>query len=171
MDINIPESESQKERKLRMSKTYSANVFDRLVDLPASFLKVGEVLELSTVAKGQVRNGLAGIKPGFNIHEVKSISKATPKEKPIRHTSAYCRTSVEGKWADTIADSGAGISVMSKNFLNRLGWPMDEPTNVIYTMANGSNATALGVITKVPICFEGKITYTINCIIVTNSET
>ncbi len=68
-----------------------------------------------------------------------------------------------------IADTGAGKTVISEAFMDRLGWSIDKPTKVTFTVATGDKATALGIIKNIPITVGG-LTIPISVIVSTSTS-
>ena len=52
-------------------------------------------------------------------------------------------------------DTGAGPAVISSNFMKRKNWDIDDATEILYTVANRQEDTALGIIYDVPVSIHG----------------
>jgi hypothetical protein len=98
----------------------------------------------------------------------KKIQSIQKKDKTYK-TSAYLDVLVQSVVGRGIADTGAGKTVISEAFMDRLGWSIDKPTKVTFTVATGEKATALGVIKNVPITVGG-ITILISAIVSTSTS-
>jgi hypothetical protein len=101
-------------------------------------------------------------------HVQKKIEAIQKKDKTYK-TSAYLDVLVQSMIGRGIADTGAGKTVISEAFMNRLGWSIDRPTKVTFTVATGQKATALGIIKNVPITVGG-LTIPITAIVSTSTS-
>lgn len=66
-------------------------------------------------------------------------------------TAARCMLQIEDTPVEAIIDSGAAASIMTKKLAKKLGYPIDEPSNLIIVTANGTKVRSLGVISDLPI--------------------
>ena len=98
----------------------------------------------------------------------KKIENIQKKDKTYK-TSAYLDVLVQSIVGRGIADTGAGKTVISEAFMDRLGWSIDKPTNVTFTVATGEKAAALGVVKNVPITVGG-LTIPISAIVSTSTS-
>src|SRR6184192_3590550 len=100
-------------------------------------------------------------------HVQKKIEAIQKKDKNYK-TSAYLDVLVQSVIGRGIADTGAGKTVISEAFMNRLGWSIDKPTKIAFTVATGEKATALGIIKNIPITVGG-LTIPISAIVSTST--
>src|SRR3954469_10817415 len=100
-------------------------------------------------------------------HVQKKIEAIQKKDKNYK-TSAYLDVLVQSVIGRGIADTGAGKTVISENFMNCLGWSIDKPTKVTFTVATGEKATALGIVKNVPITVGG-LTIPISAMVTTST--
>ena len=158
-----PRSESQKERKLRKSRTY---MYDAWEDMKGRQVQMTfeQAAQLNPTLKQQLRRGLSDVKPGWKITEVKATAQTEDSDEE-RRTSAYTTCTIEDCVVEAIVDSGAGGSMIAKPLLDRLGWGIEEPTRMKFTTANGETATPLGLVRDIPIRFGG-VTIPINAVVV-----
>src|SRR3954469_24890855 len=98
-------------------------------------------------------------------HVQKKIEAIQKKDKNYK-TSAYLDVLVQSVIGRGIADTGAGKTVISEAFMNCLGWSIDKPTKIAFTVATGEKATALGIIKNVPVTVGG-LTIPISAIVST----
>ena len=146
MPSDVGQSESVKEENLkttRRTKTYETDSWKLIKDLPAG-LTIEQLAGLSAVAREQLRRGLTNTKPTYT--PVNAIS--------TRSTPAYTTAQIERKIASVIIDTGAGISLISKAMVDRLGWSIDQASTRTLVVADGSKSIALGEMKDVPITFN-----------------
>ena len=146
MPEEVGQSESVKEGSLkttRRTKTYETDSWDLVKDLPTG-LTIKQLAELSAVAREQLKRGITGTKPTYS--PVNAID--------TRSTPAYTTAQIERKIASVIIDTGAGISLISKAMLDRLGWSIDKASTRTLVVADGSKSIALGEMNEVPITFN-----------------
>ncbi len=146
MPEEVGQSESVKEGNLktnRRTKTYETDSWDLVKDLPTG-LTIKQLAELSAVAREQLKRGITGTKPTYS--PVNTID--------TRSTPAYTTAQIERKIASVIIDTGAGISLISKAMLDRLGWSIDKASTRTLVVADGSKSIALGEMNEVPITFN-----------------
>ena len=89
-----------------------------------------QLSQLAPMVKSQVRAGLTGVKPRFEIVEVNHAKETKPEEdrqedsdekEDTRKTSAYTVCRIENHDVGAIIDTRAGGCTVSKNLLDRLG--------------------------------------------------
>jgi hypothetical protein len=68
-------------------------------------------------------------------------------------TPAYATGTIEKTVVTFIIDTGAGICLISKVLLDRLGWSIDEMSDVTLVVADGSQSPVLGLVKAVPVTF------------------
>src|SRR5947199_8274154 len=64
-------------------------------------------------------------------------------------TPAYAVRKIGGLPVNIIVDTGAGICIMSKKLLKKLGWTIHKPSQMALIIADGQKAVALGA--QIPI--------------------
>src|SRR4051794_9111242 len=67
-----------------------------------------------------------------------------------------CNTEIEGKVVEAIINSGAEITTMSRGLMEKLGYEIKEPSNIIIKLANDQKERSFGRIKKVEILLEGE---------------
>src|SRR4051794_5906932 len=67
-----------------------------------------------------------------------------------------CNAEMEGKVIEAIIDSGAEITAMSRRLMEKLGYKIEELSNIIIKSANDQKERSLGRIKRVEILLEGK---------------
>src|SRR5256885_10434862 len=67
-----------------------------------------------------------------------------------------CNARMEGKVIEAIIDSGAEITAMSRELMKKLGYEIEEPSNIIIKSANDQKERSLGIIKRVEILLEGE---------------
>src|SRR3954467_14009589 len=135
MPKEVTQSESVKEGELktnRHSKTYDIDSWELVKDLPTN-LTFKQLAQLSAVAREQIKRGLTNSKPTYT--PVNAID--------TRSTPAYTTAQIEHKIASVIIDTGAGISLISKAMLDRLGWGIDQASTRTLVVVDGSKSIAL----------------------------
>lgn len=165
--------ESNAGRRLRKTKTYEFNAWEALKDTPVP-IKWGELTQLSSTVKQQVRDGLSKSRPEHKIVEARTAKPGwqSPEKKDeqqesqeIRHTSAYATCQIEDKVVSVIIDTGAGVCLLSKPMLDRLEWEIEASTKLTITVADGHEAVPLGRVFSVPVKF-GPATINMDMIVV-----
>ena len=68
-------------------------------------------------------------------------------------SSTYMQCAVGGLPCSVIIDTGAGVSIMAKHFMDRLGWDIDKPCKSTIIVATGHRSVPLGEIRDVPVQF------------------
>src|SRR5436190_21319263 len=88
-------------------------------------------------------------KQGENVNYIKSSEGK-------RSTAMRCNAGIEGRVIEAIIDSGAEVTAMSRGLMDKLGYEIDEPSNIIIKSANDQRNRSLGRINNVEILLEGK---------------
>ena len=145
-------SESQKEQKLRKSKIYRFNAWDAVknIQVPITF---SDLTQISPIIRQQLRSGLTKKKPDYEIRRVNTTQTQSDDETRETKTSAYTMCQIEDCVVEAIIDTGAGICLISKPMLERLGWSIEEPTKMRMIVADGTKAIPLGKVKDVPVRF------------------
>ena len=158
------ESPNQEARKTRLvkSKTYKYDIWEDIKEKPAD-ISYGQLMEISPTVRQQFRTGLAAVKPNFEVRQVNSAQET-------QKTPAYATCQVEDHIVEVIIDTGAGIGLISKDLLDKLRWHIEEPTNLTLVVADGKEATPLGMVKDIPVRF-GNCTITVDKALVTQSTT
>ena len=156
----MPQSESPREMKIlkklpREKKTLDFDPWQTLQNQPAHFTW-GEVLKASPMARAMITEGVKSTKDGV---VPKPVNQASKKQNPT--TSAYASGHIGRHPFIGIIDTGAGPSILSKTFIDKLGWKIQTPTETTIIIADGSSVSPLGIIKDVPITF-GEVTITID---------
>ncbi|RHZ76112.1 hypothetical protein Glove_203g75 [Diversispora epigaea] len=118
----------------------------------------------------QLQNQPAGLS-WANALEVPSIRKSffealrKPKEKEIKladqeyslkTTALKCNVAVGVYTVPTIVDSGAAISIVTRDAIEQLGYEIEEASKSIILPATGKKTQPLGVIRDLPITIQGQ---------------
>src|SRR6059058_5968240 len=69
----------------------------------------------------------------------------------------FCMTQVDGATIQLILDSGSSGSVISKQFLEKVGRKVDQPSYVNMIGINGEKRKALGEIKSLPIIIQQQL--------------
>src|SRR2546423_14739390 len=88
-------------------------------------------------------------KQGENINYIK------PSEGE-RSSVMRCNAGMEGKVIKAIIDSGAEITAMSRGLMEKLGYEIEEPSNIIIKSANDQKERSLRIIKREEILLEGE---------------
>jgi hypothetical protein len=164
---DVPQSESRKERSINTRKPREKKeltTFDPWAALAKEKVDISwaQLFEASPMTCASIKDGISNAKNGV-------ISKAlniSPK-KTRTTTSCYAYGHIGRVPFEIIVDTGAGPSLISQEALNQLGWTIQGPTETTLVIADGSEATPLGVMYDVPVTF-GDVTIIID-MQVTNS--
>ena len=141
IDLDAPASESLNENKLRTrnKREYKFDPWKRIEELPVP-ISLGELSQLSPYFRQAIKNGVSESKPTFQVNSVEK-------------SPAYAVATVQGRPAAAIIDSGAGICIISRTFLIKLGWQIDCASKREIVVADGTKTTAIGEMKDVPVCF------------------
>jgi deoxyuridine 5'-triphosphate nucleotidohydrolase len=129
--------------KVRRTKKYTANTWDKIRALDAG-LTIEELVQLSPAAREQLKRGITDTKPSYEI--VNAVDE--------QRTPAYATGMIQNKPTSCIIDTGAGISLISMDMLNRLEWGIDRASKRTLVVADGSKSIALGEMKEVPVTFN-----------------
>ncbi len=158
VQMDTPMTESIKEQKLQKSKKYHLNVWEEVSKMTIP-VQVGQLAEIPTFRQ-QMRKGLSETGPSFEIVEINQVTEGEYDEEEDddrpKKSSAYTQCQVEGHTTPCIIDIGAGGYIISKIFLDLIGWQIDSPTKQTLIVANRYAAVPLGRVHDLPICF-GKL--------------
>jgi predicted aspartyl protease len=143
---DIPNSESVAEEQLltkskRGPRQYQYNAWERIGKLKAD-ITVEELAELAPVARAQLSLGLRTVKPTYGQANSVKLTAKTP---------AYAIGKIGGLPVNIIIDTGAGICIMSKRLLKKLGWTIYKASQMALVVADGRKAVALGEMCNVVI--------------------
>src|SRR3954449_4705438 len=106
-------------------------------------------MKLSSAYKKHVKRKFRKGKQGENINFIKSSEKG-------RSSVMRCNAGMEGKVIETIIDSGAEITAMSRRLIKKLEYKIEEPSNIIIKSANDQKERSLIIIKRVEILLEGE---------------
>src|SRR3954452_12008631 len=106
-------------------------------------------MKLSSAYKKHVKRAFRRGKQGENINFIKSSEKG-------RSSAMRCNAGMEGKVIEAIIDSGAEITAMSRRLMEKLGYEIEELSNIIIKSANDQKERSLGRINRVEILLEGE---------------
>src|SRR5437763_15178946 len=76
-------------------------------------------------------------KQGENVNYIKSSEGE-------RSMAMRCNAGIEGRVIEAIIDSEAEVTAMSRGLMDKLGYEIDEPSNIIIKSANGQRNRSLG---------------------------
>ena len=86
-------------------------------------------------------------KQGENVNYIKSSEGE-------RSSAMRCNAGIEGKVIEAIIDSGAEVTAMSRGLMEKLGYEIEEPSNIIIKSANDQRNRSLEKINNVKILLE-----------------
>src|SRR5436305_856908 len=92
-------------------------------------LTVGQVMKFIPAYKKHVKRIFRKGKQGENINYIKSSEGE-------RSSVMRCNAGMEGKVVEAIIDSGAEITAMSRGLMEKLGYKIEELSNIIIKTAN-----------------------------------
>jgi hypothetical protein len=156
-------SESTTEMKLKKTKTYDFNAWKALSQEQPN-ITWEQLLQICPKARVQVREGISSVQPGYEIRNVNTV-ETNSNEK----TSMYGICHIEDRQVNAILDSGAGSCVVTKKFLDLMGWGIDAPADIKFLLADGKHVKPLGIVHNVPIRF-GNFTIPINAYVGESTE-
>src|SRR5256714_4460291 len=112
-------------------------------------LTVDQVMKFIPVYKKHIKRVFRKGKQGENINYIKSSEGE--KSSVMR-----CNTGMKGKVVEAIIDSGAEITAMSRGLMEKLGYEIEESSNIIIKSANDQKERSLEIIKRVEILLEEK---------------
>jgi deoxyuridine 5'-triphosphate nucleotidohydrolase len=152
-------------RRLRKSKKYEVNVFDKMAEMPAP-ITLRQLWQVSPVARQQTREGLSKSVPTSEVVEVNKITETEEQtEEEDEHTSLTATCQVEETVVTAVVDTGSGVTIVSKPMVDRLEWEIEAATKRKFIVADGHKAVPLGRIFNVPIKF-GPVTLPVHVLVV-----
>ena len=159
------ESESQKELGLLQedqNDDEEFNLYDEIknIRIPIPFSKL---VQLSPRAKAQL---VKGVTKKRQKKETTTNALTVEEDYQPTHTSAYIRGIIGGQDADIIPDTGAGCSIISKAFLDRIDWPIEKAASTTLSVANGKKTVPLGIVCNVPVTLAQGIIITVKRMVV-----
>jgi hypothetical protein len=81
--------------------------------------------------------------------------KTADQEYRPRVTSLKCAIDIDGYTVPAIVDSGAAVSMITRDTMEQLGYSIDEPSNSVILPAVGEGTRPLGVIRDFPVTVAG----------------
>ena len=92
-------------------------------------LTVGQAMKFIPSYRKHVKRVFRKGKQEENINYIKSSEEK-------RSSLMRCNAGVEGKIVEAIIDSGAEVTAMSRRMMEKLGYEIEEPSNIIIKSAN-----------------------------------
>jgi hypothetical protein len=77
-------------------------------------------------------------------------------EEKSRYTPIKCVSNIEGIKVETIIDTGAGISAITRGLMEELQWEEDEESDLILVTADNNKHRSLGRMREIYFLIEGK---------------
>src|SRR5579859_60491 len=71
-------------------------------------------------------------------------------------TAARCDVYINDEKLPAVIDSGAATSIMTKKLMQKLGYTINQSSNLVIVTANGNRVRSLGKIQNVPLEIEGE---------------
>ncbi|RHZ77812.1 hypothetical protein Glove_172g9 [Diversispora epigaea] len=158
-----PKKKSKKKEVIKMVKGNKEKKKENATRPPLFRKKNFDIVE-------QLQNQPAGLSWADAL-EVPSIRKSffealrKPKEKEIKladqeyslkTTALKCNVAVGVYTVPTIVDSGAAISIVTRDAMEQLGYEIEEASKSIILPATGKKTQPLGVIRDLPITIQGQ---------------
>ena len=112
-------------------------------------LTVSQAMKFIPTYRKHVKRVFRKGKQAENINYIKSSEEK-------RSSLMRCNAGVEGKIIEAIIDSGAEVTAMSRRMMEKLGYEIEEPSNIIIKSANDQKERSLGIIKGVEILLEGE---------------
>src|SRR3954451_20017901 len=143
------ERQQNKEKRKEKLKKYVG--FEEEFDIMGSpcGLTVDQAMKFIPAYRKHVKRVFRKGKQGENINYIKSSEGE-------RSSVMRCNAEMEGKVIEAIIDSGAEITAMSRGLMEKLGYEIEEPSNIIIKSANDQKERSLGIIKGVEILLEGE---------------
>src|SRR5436305_2573960 len=141
------ERQQNKEKRKEKLKKYVGfeEEFD-IMSLPCR-LTVSQTMKFIPAYRKHVKRVFRKGKQGENINYIKSSEGE--KSSVMR-----CNAGMEGKVIEAIIDSGAEITAMSRGLMEKLGYKIEELSNIIIKSANDQKERSLRIIKRVEILLE-----------------
>src|SRR2546423_14536687 len=145
------DEERERNREKRKGKSKKYVKFEEEFDIlnAPSRLTVGQAMKYIPAYKRHVKRVFKRGKQGENVNYIKSSEGE-------RSTAMRCNAGIEGRVIEAIIDSGAEVTAMSRGLMDKLGYEIDEPSNIIIKSENDQRNRSLGRINNVEILLEGE---------------
>src|SRR5256884_2223824 len=143
--------ERQRNKEKRKEKLKKYVGFEEEFDIMSSpcGLTVSQAMKFIPAYRKHVKRVFRKGKQGENINYIKSSEGE-------RSLVMRCNAGIEGKVVKAIIDSGAEITAMSRGLMEKLGYEIEELSNIIIKSANDQKERSLGIIKRVEILLEGE---------------
>jgi hypothetical protein len=143
--------ERERNREKRKGKSRKYIEFEEEFDILSSpcGLTVGQAMKYIPAYKQHVKRVFKKGKQGENVNYIKSSEGE-------RSSAMRCNAGIEGRVVEVIIDSGAEVTAMSRGLMEKLGYEIEEPSNIIIKSANDQRNRSLGKINNVEILLEGE---------------
>src|SRR5256714_505991 len=143
--------ERQRNKEKRKEKLKKYVGFEEEFDIMSSpcGLTVSQAMKFIPAYRKHVKRVFRKGKQGENINYIKSSEGK-------RSSVMRCNAGMEGKVVEAIIDSGAEITAMSRGLMEKLGYEIEKPSNIIIKSANDQKERSLGIIKRVEILLEGE---------------
>jgi len=143
------DEERERNRERRKGKSRKYVEFEEEFDILSSpcGLTVGQAMKYIPAYKKHVKRVFKRGKQGENVNYIKSSEGE-------RSTAMRCNAGIEGEVIEAIIDSGAEVTAMSRGLMDKLGYEIDGPSNIIIKSANDQRNRSLGRINNVEILLE-----------------
>src|SRR6266480_2883688 len=145
------DEERKRNREKRKGKSRKYVEFEEEFDIlnAPSGLTVGQAMKYIPAYKKHVKRVFKRGKQRENVNYIKSSEGE-------RSTAMRCNAGIEGKVIEAIIDSGAEVIAMSRGLMDKLGYEIDELSNIIIKSANDQRNRSLRRINNVEILLEGE---------------
>jgi predicted aspartyl protease len=111
----------------RGPRQYEYDPWKTIAQLNAN-ITVGELAQLAPIVRTSLQQGLRSTKPTYGIVNAIELTAKTP---------AYALGKIGGRTVRIIVDTGAGICLMSKKLLDKLGWTIQKSSDMALVVADG----------------------------------
>src|SRR5205814_198745 len=112
-------------------------------------LTVGQAMKYISAYKRHIKRVFKKGKQGENVNYIKSSEGE-------RSMAMRYNAGIKGRVIEAIIDSGTEVTAMSKGLMDKLGYEIEESSNIIIKSANNQKNRSLGRINNVEILLEGE---------------
>src|SRR5437764_7292220 len=143
--------ERQRNKEKRKEKLKKYVEFEEEFDIMNApcRLTVSQAMKFIPSYRKHVKRVFRKGKQEENVNYIKSSEEE-------RSSLMRCNAEVEGKVVEAIIDSGAEVTAMSRRMMEKLGYEIEELSNIIIKSANDQKERSLGIIRRVEILLKGK---------------
>src|SRR6185436_8371816 len=140
--------ETKKSKKKEVPRLLRTEEFDIAKQMQKQEVGItwSQLLQLSGMKRTLMKN--------LKVSRKVDVKTADQEYRP-RVTSLKCAIDIDGYTVPAIVDSGAAVSMITRDTMEQLGYSIDEPSNSVILPAVGKSTRPLGVVRDFPVTVAG----------------